>query len=147
MISRKAIIIGLVMLVSIVAFGQDADEAKQIKTILRPELVDSTFCGVEVPIEGTYHVHLYEVIEIDVKNPGVLNCGPDRVTVLTENEKIVRPYKKQYAVFYDTGDSNVSCVGNFFKAVKKGETTITIKMENLSAPYTTMYYEYHIVVE
>ncbi len=143
---RTMLIAFVAFLVAMAAIAQDAPLGNQSKPVLRPDLVDSLFCGVRVPIEGTYYVSPNQLIELDVSSSAVDNCGPDMLIVSSDNWAAVKPFIKHQTAWYDSGANSIAYLGSFYKAMKKGEATITIKLENRSAPYTTMTFEYHIVV-
>ena len=134
------------LLASCLAFGFDGELLSIPKTTLRPDLVDSGFCSARVPIEGNYIATVNEIIEIDFSVASAAGCGPDRITVGTDNESVVKYHKKGFFTV-DTGVQGVSTSGIYFTAIKRGEATITLTLENPSQPGSLMSFQYHISVQ
>jgi hypothetical protein len=47
---------------------------------------------------------------------------------------------------YDSGNNSLAYSGSFFNAIKKGETIITVKLDNVGDPSAPAIFEHHIVV-
>jgi hypothetical protein len=101
--------------------------------------VDSGYKCAQVPKEGTYYVSVNERIEMDISWAGVAGCGIDKSVCVPEGKGILKWISPRYSVI-DTGGQDTYTYATFLKAVKKGEETITITLEN------TVSYQYHIVV-
>jgi hypothetical protein len=143
---RNCALSGLFLLASWCVSGQESEAAIRTQPVLRPEMMDSGLCGYHIPQEGDYDVSLNELIELDFNYYGVTGCGPDKVSISVDNEKVLKPHKPTRPIAYYTGDHFPTYCGLFYKALKRGEATITVTVENLTTPITTLTFHYHITV-
>jgi len=145
--TNRRILMGILFLVLSTVVAVQAEKTRDgVHYVLRPNLTDSGFCNVRVPIWGDYTATRREIVEIDWTCPADTACGPDSISVTSNNWKVVKPIRPHMQILV-TGDPDVDATGVFFRAIRKGRATITVTLTNFTQPPTVASFQYHIIVQ
>ena len=135
---RKILSLALITVFMPALCGASDTEAKHIKAILRPEMQETGYNCVSIAREGSYSVSVNEWIELDIRNPTITGCAWDRADTLSDNRGVIEYVHHSYSV--DAGDQGISVVPLLLKAVKPGQATVTVTIDN------TVSFQYHFTV-